>query len=111
MRYNSMLYAASRRRFVQTAANVIAAIWGAGDLRAQRGKSRTAGSSGTATRFWIDPRMSELLPTPWRKVDIEFHNSRHIPRVGERFNADEFGNRLLEAHVNGAVVWAKDMFG
>ncbi|MGH9787276.1 MAG: beta-galactosidase trimerization domain-containing protein [Candidatus Acidiferrales bacterium] len=42
---------------------------------------------------------------------IEFHNSRHMPRLGERFDADEFGDRLLDARVDGAIVWAKDMFG
>ena len=32
-------------------------------------------------------------------------------KLGERFNADEFGDRLLEAHVTGATVFAKDMYG
>ena len=34
-----------------------------------------------------------------------------MPRLAERFNADEFGDRLLAAHVNGATVFAKDMYG
>ena len=34
-----------------------------------------------------------------------------MPKLGERFNADEFGDRLLEAHVTGATVFAKDMYG
>ena len=52
-----------------------------------------------------------LAAGPWRKVHIEYHTSRHIPRLAERFNADEFGDRLLAAHVNGATVFAKDMYG
>jgi hypothetical protein len=31
-----------------------------------------------------------------------------MPRLAERFNADEFGDRLLAAHVNGATVFGKD---
>lgn len=34
-----------------------------------------------------------------------------MPRLAERFDADEFGDRLLAAHVNGATVFAKDMYG
>ena len=48
---------------------------------------------------------------PWRKVHIEYHTSRHMPRLAEQFDADEFGDRLLAAHVNGATVFAKDMYG
>ncbi len=68
-------------------------------------------SRGVATRFWIDPSIAAWRPGPWRKVHVEFHNSRHMPKLGERFNADEFGDRLLEAHVTGATVFAKDMYG
>jgi hypothetical protein len=69
------------------------------------------GPGGIATRFWIDPRLAATPPRPWRKVHIEFHNSQYIPRIGDRFNADEFGDRLLEARATGASVFAKDMFG
>src|SRR6516162_7260691 len=34
-----------------------------------------------------------------------------MPKLAERFDADEFGDRLLAAHVNGATVFAKDMYG
>ena len=34
-----------------------------------------------------------------------------MPKLAERFNADEFGDRLVEAHVTGATVFAKDMYG
>ena len=66
-------------------------------------------SHGVATRFWIDPSIAAWQPGPWRKVHIEFHNSRHMPKLGERFNADEFGDRLVAAHIPGATVFAKDM--
>ena len=69
------------------------------------------GPAEIATRFWIDRRLAALPAWPWRKVHVEFHNSRYVPRIGERFNADEFGDRLLEAHTTCASVFAKDMFG
>ena len=70
-----------------------------------------AESGGVATKFWIDPSIAAWRPGPWRKVHIEYRTSRHMPRLAERFNADEFGDRLLAAHVNGATVFAKDMYG
>jgi hypothetical protein len=48
---------------------------------------------------------------PWRKIHLDFHNSEHVARIGERFDADEFAGRLAEAHVNAIVVFAKDMHG
>ena len=75
------------------------------------GSPAELGPGGIATRFWIDPRQAAASPLPWRKVHIEFHNSQYIPRIGERFNADEFGDRLVQAHVASASVFAKDMFG
>jgi hypothetical protein len=75
------------------------------------GAAPIAASGGIATRFWIDPSIAAWRSGPWRKVHIEYHNSRHMPRLGARFNADEFGDRLLEAHVTGATVFAKDMYG
>ena len=69
------------------------------------------GPAGIATKLWIDPRLAALPEWPWRKVHIEFHNSHYVPRIGERFNADEFGDQLLAAHATCASVFAKDMFG
>jgi hypothetical protein len=69
------------------------------------------GSSKLATKFWIDPRIAALPPFSWRKVHIEFHNSQYVPRIGQSFNADEFGDQLVEAHITCASVFAKDMFG
>ena len=68
-------------------------------------------SRGVAAKYWIDPGMAAWRPGPWRKVHIEYHTSRHMPRLAERFDADEFGDRLVAAHVNGATVFAKDMYG
>src|SRR5512139_525748 len=101
----------NRRRFIQTtAASGMGALM-PGSLPAQAGaENQTAGSSGIpapgrlAGKCWIDPSIAAWPPGPWRKVHIEYHSSRHIPRLGERFNADEFGDRLVAAHVNGATV-------
>jgi hypothetical protein len=60
---------------------------------------------------WIDPRLRELPARPWRKIHLDYHNSEHIPRLGELFDADEFGDTLARAHVDSIVVFAKDMHG
>ena len=75
------------------------------------GASPVPESRGVASKFWINPSIAAWRSGPWRKVHIEFHNSRHVPKLAERFNADEFGDRLLEAHITGATVFAKDMYG
>jgi len=82
-----------------------------GTFKPASGSPAIVSARGVATRFWIDPSIAAWQPGPWRKVHIEFHNSRHVPRLAERFNADEFGDRLLQAHVTGATVFAKDMYG
>jgi hypothetical protein len=121
---------ASCRRFARKAVAVIAAVWGSAALEAQADKSpitaRSAGNAASdraanpapdpepgriATRFWIDPRQGALPSVPGRKVIIEYHNSKHMPRLGDQFDADEFGDPLLEARINGMTVFAKDMFG
>lgn len=61
--------------------------------------------------IWIDPKLAALRGKPWRKIHLDFHNSRHIPSVGERFDAAEFGDTLLKANVDSIVVFAKDMHG
>jgi hypothetical protein len=62
-------------------------------------------------RFFVDPAQAALPRRPWRKVHLDFHNSQHVPRIGERFDADEFGNCLVQANVDAIVVFAKDMHG
>jgi hypothetical protein len=71
-----------------------------------------AAEEGPSARpVWIDPRLASLPQRPWRKVHLDFHNSHHVPRIGEKFDANEFGDRLSAANVNAIVVFAKDMHG
>ncbi len=81
-----------------------------GTVAAAASASPSAGSSARP-RLWIDPKLAALPQRPWRKVHLDFHNSQHVPAIGEQFNADEFGDRLHEAAVNAIVVFAKDMHG
>ncbi len=70
-----------------------------------------AAEAPPALKTWIDPRFAALPRRPWRKIHLDFHNTRHIGRIGEKFNADEFGDRLLAGNVDSVVVFAKDMHG
>ena len=94
---------ANRRRFMQTTAgsSIGALIAGnvPGDVESPNNAGSTAipGVRGVAQRFWIDPSIAAWPPGQWGKGHIEYHTSRHIPRLAERFNADEFGDRLLGA--------------
>lgn len=60
---------------------------------------------------YINRPLAAASPKPWRKVHLDFHNSQYIPVIGNAFDADEFGNTLIGAHVDGIVVFAKDMHG
>ena len=118
-----MSHPTNRRRFIQTTAGSSIGFFAAGGLSAQDSQvlnkvpvaapasGAMTESRGVATKFWIDPRMADWPPGPMRKVHIEYHTSRYMPRLAERFNPDEFGDRLLAAHVTGATVFAKDMYG
>ena len=112
-----MSHLANRRSFIQTSAGSSMGAWIAANVSGQPEAPMNAGSAaipavgGLAKKFWIDPSIAAWRPSPWRKVHIEYHTSRHIPRLAEHFNADEFGDRLVAAHVNGATVFAKDMYG
>ncbi len=122
---DSMSRRTNRRRFLQatggSSIGVLAGgLWAQGTeahnepgeaLKPASGSAAIPPSSGVAKRFWIDPGIAAWAPGPWREVHIEYHTSRHMPRLAERFNADEFGDQLLAAHVNGATVFAKDMYG
>src|SRR4029079_6325077 len=114
----------SRRKFLQATAGSSIGLMASGGVSAHEvgdlskgaelpkpALSRLPASSGVATKFWIDPSIAAWRPGPIRKVHIEYHTSRHMPRLAERFNVDEFGDRLLAAHVDGATVFAKDMYG
>jgi hypothetical protein len=61
--------------------------------------------------LYINRSLVETDPKPWRKVHLDFHNSQHMPSIGIAFDADEFGQTLVDAHVTGIVVFAKDMHG
>ncbi|MBI4873233.1 MAG: beta-galactosidase trimerization domain-containing protein [Acidobacteria bacterium] len=63
------------------------------------------------SKVWIDPALAALPSRPWRKVHLDFHNSEYMPRIGEKFDAGEFGDRLAAARVDSIVVFAKDMHG
>jgi hypothetical protein len=107
----------NRRRFLQTAVGTSLGAWVATGGLSQAETPKEADSSaipdagGVARKFWIDPTIAAWRPGPWRKVHIEYHTSRHMPKLAARFDPDEFGDRLLAAHVNGATVFAKDMYG
>src|SRR6516162_582345 len=106
----------NRRQFLRTSAGTGVGVLMTGGISAQgtqetntigpapKSASGSVGipaSRGVATRYWIDPSIAAWQPGPTRKVHIEYHTSRHMPKLAERFNADEFGDRLLAAHVNG----------
>lgn len=59
----------------------------------------------------IDRRFYHLPPRPWRKIHLDYHNSEHMPRVGDKFNPEAFGDLLQQGNVDGIVVFAKDMHG
>jgi len=84
---------------------------GAVALKVSPSFSATPVSAGEAPKLWIDPRFGKIPPRPWRKVHLDFHNSTHIPKIGSKFNAEEWGDRLLTGNVNAIVVFAKDMHG
>jgi len=69
------------------------------------------GPAGIAKKFWIDPKIAALPAGRWRKIWLDFHNSQYIPSIGEKFNADEWGDRLQAGNVDAIVVFAKDMHG
>jgi hypothetical protein len=112
-----MSHSDNRRHFIQTSAGTSILPFLHANLSTQAGAAKGTGSAtipgagGVAKKFWIDPSIAAWAPGPWRKVHIEYHTSRHMPRLAEHFKPDEFGDRLLKAHVNGATVFAKDMYG
>jgi hypothetical protein len=108
----------SRRQFIAEAAasglslSAVSAL--ATDPVADNSPSHleTAGNAaGIARKYWIDPSVAAWPAGPWRKMHIEYHTSRHMLHLGDRFNADEFGDQLVKAHVSGASIFAKDMYG
>jgi len=104
------MFDSNRRQFVSSLAAGLAAA----PVSAAAGNASASGlapSAGVAGKLWIDPALGNLPTKPWRKIHQDFHNSQHIYRIGDGFDADEFGDRLVEANVDGIVVFAKDMHG
>jgi hypothetical protein len=66
--------------------------------------------SGESPKFWIDNRFANFK-TPWRKVHLDFHNSKHVSKIGAKFNTDQWGDQLIAGNVDSIVVFAKDMHG
>jgi len=62
-------------------------------------------------KYWIDSRFAGQNKLPWRKVHLDFHNSKHIPKIGAKFNADTWGDMLVTGNLDSIVVFAKDMHG
>jgi hypothetical protein len=87
----------------------LAAATGGTVLAARIG--RGADVTGDGPRLFVDPRLEDLPRRPWRKVHLDYHNTEHLPRLAEGFDPAAFGDRLREAHVDGVVVFAKDMHG
>lgn len=73
--------------------------------------SPAAGTQAGGMRFWVNEKLAAGQGKPWRKIHLDFHNSQHQPKIGEKFDAGEFGDRLLAGNVNAVVVFAKDMHG
>jgi hypothetical protein len=67
--------------------------------------------SGKDPKFRVDPRFAVQKKMPWRKVHLDFHNSKFIPKIGANFNADTWGDQLVTGNLDSIVVFAKDMHG
>lgn len=99
----------NRRSFLHTAGAGVAACYflPLSSCSSEKG----AFSENSEVAFYRDPRFSEFRDLPWRKIHLDFHNSHHIPVIGNRFNADQWGEQLQKGHVDSIVVFAKDMHG
>ncbi|TWU42389.1 alpha-amylase family protein [Novipirellula artificiosorum] len=53
-------------------------------------------SSAAAQSDWA----AEAFEQPFRQVHLDFHTSRFIEGVGNQFDADQFADTLVKAHVN-----------
>ncbi|WEV72864.1 beta-galactosidase trimerization domain-containing protein [Bifidobacterium sp. ESL0790] len=55
--------------------------------------------------------MVQTLQSHDRQVHLDFHTSPYIDAVGADFDADEFADRLVKAHVNSITLFARDHHG
>lgn len=44
---------------------------------------------------------------PFRQIHLDFHNSEHIPAIGNEFDPEQYVAQLRRAHVDGVVTFAK----
>jgi hypothetical protein len=99
----------SRRQFLTTlGAGVVASR--IIPLQACSPISFNSAFNGETLEYWIDRRFTKFK-TPWRKVHLDFHNSKYVPRIGADFNAQTWGDQLVAGNVDSIVVFAKDMHG
>ena len=54
-----------------------------------------------------DSAVAALLQNHGRQVHLDFHTSPFIPDVARDFNADQFAQTFVDAHVNSVTVFAK----
>lgn len=107
-----MKKAVNRREFITTLGAGVAGAQLLTITGFQTSESKTPlYEAATAPKFWFDDRFHSAAPHPWRKIHLDFHNSKYMPKIGEKFNADEWGDRLLQADVDSINIFAKDMHG
>ena len=101
----------NRRQFLATIGTGVVAAQVMPLYGSESPKSLSISASDDAPKFWIDPRYAKQKKMPWRKVHLDFHNSKYVPKIGAKFNADEWGDRVVEGNLDSIVVFAKDMHG
>jgi uncharacterized lipoprotein YddW (UPF0748 family) len=102
----------NRRQFLTTlGTGVVAAQLIPFHSSAQPETTASSVFDGDMPKYWIDPRFAKQRKMPWRKVHLDFHNSKYITKIGAKFNASEWGDRLVAGNLDSIVVFAKDMHG
>jgi len=99
----------NRRQFLATVGMGVAATQVL-PLNAFSESASPVAFSGESPKFWIDRRFANFK-TPWRKVHLDFHNSKHVSKIGAKFDANQWGDQLVTGNVDSIVVFAKDMHG
>jgi len=100
----------NRRQFLNTLGAGVVASQVVG-FSACETESTNSAITGEAPGFWTDPRFGQQKRMPWCKVHLDFHNSKHIPEIGAKFDPAEWGDRILAGNLDSIVVFAKDMHG
>ncbi len=100
----------NRRQFVSTLGCGVVAMQ-VTPVQAGDSANSPAPYTSDGLKFWKDPRFAMQKKMPWRKVHLDFHNSKHVPRIGANFNRKEWGDRVVAGNLDSIVVFAKDMHG